>query len=116
MSYNHLAYYPIPPAIKVWKKFPPEEIADWLMTLAGEKWSKAYHHGGNIWHRSLRSEAFATILDTHNDRCECESIRSNPRIYWGGGASSTVSIEMLETGSYGLFEPSEYISNLSSPA
>ena len=111
----HLDRYPIPPPIEVRKEFPPDEIADWLMTRPGEKWSHAYHHGGHIWHRSLRMEAFATILDTHNDRCDCETTRVHPAIRWGS-AYSPLGVDFLETGNYGIFEPSEYLDSLSSPA
>ena|ERR1035441_1855059 len=111
----HLDHYPIPPAVTVRKEFPPDEIADWLMTRPGEQWSHHYHHGGALWHRSLRMEAFATILDTHNDRCECETTFAHPSIFWGS-AYSPVGLASLETGQYGIYEPSPYLDSLSSPA
>jgi hypothetical protein len=93
----------------------PEEIQDWLVSLAGEQWSKAYHHGGAIWHRVLRSERFATLLDDHNPDCPCEDGYSRI-VMWGGGVMSPIAEKYLLQGQYGMYEPSPYLDSLSSPA
>ena len=112
--------------IVVRNELPPEGVADWLVSRAGEAWSKAYHHGGALWHRALRMERFATLLDDHNPDCRCEdttgrskyilSLRWRSLILWGGGAHSPVAEKYLVMGQYGMYEPSEYLDSLSSPA
>ena len=94
-----------------------EGIADWLASVPGERWSHGYHHGGALWHRALRMERFATLLDDHNPDCWCEDTTGRSKdILWGGGAHSPVAEKYLVMGQYGMYEPSEYLDSLSSPA
>ena len=77
--------YLAPRPVVVRNELPPEGIADWLVSTPGESWSRAYHHGGAIWHRVLRSERFATLLDDHNPDCRCEDTTGRSKyILWGG--------------------------------
>ncbi len=108
--------YLAPRPVEVREQRPNEEIQNWLVSIAGEIWSKAYHHGGAIWHRVLRSERFGTILLDHNDGCQCEMDIPHPVIQWGGGAHSPIAEKYLVQGSYGIYEPSPYLDSLSSPA
>jgi hypothetical protein len=110
-----LEQYPIPHPVAVrGGQASANEIADWLMTASGERWSHAYHHGGEIWHRAMRAERFASILETHSSSCSCETSEHN--VMWGGGAATQMPERYLLSGTYGIYEPSEYLSNLSSPA
>ena len=112
-----MSSYLAPRPVIVRSELPPEEIQDWLMSVSGQAWSKAYHHGGAIWHRVLRSERFATILDDHNPDCRCE-IATTPHQYilWGEGAMSPIAEKYLLQGQYGMYKPSPYLDSLSSPA